>query len=193
MTATDNTISPDMLDSLKGCKGGLLKTVLCTDTGNPVRLTSYGVVVLRFKNFDVELWNEEQPDIPGKLPDLAKIRIDVNVDQNVKSPLGQKDESGKFVPGDFFPLEINKTIDGIMIQNEKVKCFDGKGAEQFELDNTRAIVISLGGKFLHIGKVCSWSEMWDISLRKTILPEESSEWGNDDGSSYEVHSYFLDL
>ncbi len=189
MITTRNTIPQDTLDVLKSSKGLVLETVLYTDTGNPVRMTSYGVVVLRFKDFDIELWNEEQTDIPGKLTDLAKIRIHVNVNQDIKSPLGQKDESGKFVPGDFLPIEVHKTIDGITIQNEMVKCFDAKGTEQFEFDNTRAIVISLGGKFLHIVKDCSWSEIWDISIKETEILEKSSEWENDEDSSYEVYPY----
>lgn len=193
MEKSDNTIPTFMYEGLKKCKGLMLKTVLCTDTGNPVRLMSYGIVVLRFKDFDVELWNEEQPNIPGELTDLAKIRIHMNVNQDIKSPLGHEDKSGKFVSDDFFPIKINQTIHSITIHNEKIKCFDARGIEQFELDNTRAIVISLGDRFLHIEKDCSWSEIWNVSIKNNDSVGPSSEWENEEDSFYEVQSYAFDL
>lgn len=193
MITTNNTIPAVMLDDLKQCKGLMLDSVLCTDTGNTARTLSMQLVVLRFNDFDVELWNEEQPDIPGGLTDLAKIRIHTNACQDVKSPVGKRDENGGFVPLDFLPIKVGKTIDGITVHSDKVKCFDSKGTEQFELDNTRAIVISLGDSFLHIEKHSSWSEFWDISIKETEIPEKSSEWENDEDSFYEVHSYSQEL
>ena len=193
MITTNNTISQSMLDKLRQCKGVTLDSVLCTDTGNTAKMLSMQLVVLRFNDFDVELWNEEQPNIPGELTDLAKIRIHTNACKDVKSPIGKRDENGVFIPLDFIPIKIKKTIDGIIIHNEKIKCFNANGTEQFELDNTRAIVISFGDSFLHIEKQSSWSEIWDISIKETEVPEKSSEWENEEDSSYEVHSYSQSL
>ena len=127
------------------------------------------------------------------MTDLAKIQIHTNTCKDVKSPFEKRDENGVFVPLDFIPIKVEKTIDGIIIHNEKVKCFNANGIEQFELDNTRAIIISLGDSFLHIEKQRSWSEFWDISMKETEIPEKSSEWENDEDSSYEVHSYSQSL
>jgi len=193
MITTNNTISSVMLDNLKQCKGLMLDSVLCTDEEYNGIMVSMQIVVLRFQNFDVELWNEEQPDTPGELTDLAKIRVYVNIAKNLKSPAQKIEKDGTLTPLDFTSIGVKKMVRGITIHNDKVKCFDSKGTEQFELDNTRAIVISLGDSFLHIEKHSSWSEIWDISIKETEIPEKSSEWENDEDSSYEVNSYSQSL
>ena len=149
------------------------------------------VVILRFNDFDIELWNEEKPDIPGELKDLAKIRIHVNPDKNLQSPVGKKDKAGNFIPLDFIPFEIKKKICGIKIYNEKIKCLNSAGIIQFELDNTCAIVISLGDIFVHIEKQNHWSEMWHVFMKKTDILNQPSEWENEEDCSYEVHPYSL--
>ncbi len=193
MITTNNTIPQSMLDSLQRCKGLMLDSVLCTDTGNPVKLISMQVVVLCFKDFDIELWNEEQPDIPGELNDLAKIRIRINSEKNLQSPIGQRNEDGKFISLDFIQIEVKKRIHGIRIHNEKVKRFNAAGIEQFEFDNTRAIVISLGDVYLHIEKKSHWSEIWDVAIKETGFLEQTSEWENEEDVFYEVHPYSCDL
>lgn len=193
MIRTNNTISQNMLEILRRCKGVSLDSLLYTDTGNNVKMLSMQIVVLRFEGFDVELWNEEQSDVPGELTDLAKIRISMNKSQNVKSPIGTKDENGVFIPLDFITLKVMKVIDRIKIYNENIKCFNSNGREVFELNNTRAIVVSLGDAFLHIEKQCSWSEMWDVSIKETESLEKSTEWENDEDTTYEVHQYSQEL
>ena len=193
MITTNNTISSVMLDDLKQCKGLMLDSVLCTDEEYNGIIHSIQVVVLRFQNFDIELWNEEQPDIPGELTDLAKIRVHVNPAKNLKSLAQKIEKDGTLTPLDFISIDVKKMVCGIMIHNDKVKSFDSNGTEQFELDNTRAIVISLGEFFLHIEKQCFWSEIWNISIKGTEIPEKSSEWENDEDSFYEVHSYSQEL
>lgn len=189
MITTNNTIPAVMLDDLKECKGLMLDSVLCTDEKYNGIIVSMQIVVLRFQNFDVELWNEEQPDTPGELTDLAKIRVHVNPAKNLKSLAQKIEKDGTLTPLDFTSIDVKKMVCGITIHNDKVKCFDSKGTEQFEFDNTRAIVISLGDSFLHIEKHSSWSEFWDISIKETEIPGKSSEWENDEDSFYEVHSY----
>jgi len=193
MVTSVNTIPTVMLDDLKKCKGLMLDSVLCTDEEYNGIIDSMQIVVLRFNGFDVELWNEEQPDIPGELTDLAKIRVHVNPAKNLKSHVQKIEKDGTLTPLDFNSIDVKKMVCGITIYNDRVKCFDAKGTEQFELDNTHVIVISLGDRFLHIEKQCHWSEFWNVSIKETDIPEKSSEWENDEDFSYEVHPYSLVL
>ena len=54
-------------------------------------------------------------------------------------------------------------------------------------------MISLGDRFLHIEKDCSWSEIWNVSIKNNDSVGPSSEWENEEDSFYEVQSYAFDL
>ena len=70
MIKSNNIISRDMLDMLRACKGRKVEALLLTDQDFE---TSFEVVILRFKEYDLEIWSLEQPDKEGGVSDLAKI------------------------------------------------------------------------------------------------------------------------
>ena len=134
-----------MLGLLHECKGGKVETLLQTDHDFE---TSFEVVILRFKEFDLEIWNLEQPDKEGGLSDLAKNIVKANPEMNSKSPIGRIDRKKIFHPDKYAEIPINQAINGITVHNELVHWTNEYG--DFLLANTYAIVISLGKRYLHI-------------------------------------------
>ncbi len=180
MIKSNNIISRDMLDILRACKRKKLVTLLGTDLDWK---SSFEVVILRFKEYDLEIWSLEQPDKEGGVSDLAKIIIKGNPDQNCPCTVGKKSKNGIFQPGAFTKKPINQTINGITVHNELVQwTYEDKS---FLLANTYAIVISLGKRFLHLTKSSEWSEIWDVSFHRTSIPK-APEWDESEGDKYEI-------
>ena len=187
MIKTDNTIPNDMLDILRSCKGKTLDLLLGTDFKNQEQTESFQIVILRFKDFDLELWNKEQPNKDRELSDIVKISVRINRKQNCRIHIAERDKNGILSSRGFDQIIIGQLIEGITVYNERVHSFDRKGSESFILTNTYAIVFSLGKQYLHIVKELDWSEMWTVSLRQTAIPAPSQEWVDDDESTYKVY------
>ena len=169
MIKSNNIIARDMLDMLRECKGRKVETLLRTSQDFE---TSFEVVILRFKEYDLEIWSLEQPDKEGGVPDLAKIIVKKNPAKDSPCPVGKYGKNGEILPGDFTKKPIGEIISGITVHNELVKSFDKNGSVDFLLANTYAIVISLGTRYLHIVKDIYWTEEWDVSFHQTAVPEK---------------------
>ena len=165
MNKSNNTISRDMLDILRDCKGQEMEDILYAKIGDN---SSFEIIILRFRDFDIELWNLEQPDIEGGVSDLAKIIIKNNPAKDSSCPVGKYGKNGEILPGEFTRKPIGKVISGITVHNELVQWTYEDNS--FLLANTYAIVISLGKRFLHITKSAEWSEIWDVSFRRSPVP-----------------------
>ena len=185
MIKSNNIISRDMLDVLRECKGKKLEVLLRAALG---KKDSFEVVILRFKEYDLEIWNLEQPDKEDGVSDLAKIIVKKNFAKDSLAPIGNESDDGTFQHDDFAMASINRTISGITVHNELVKWSNEYG--DFLLANTYAIVISLGTRYLHIVKGAVWSEIWDVSFHRTPVPK-APEWDESEGDKYEIrHSVF---
>ena len=182
VTKTDNTISSEMLDILRSCKGKKLKALLCTGVEDSTQ--SFELIILRFDEFDLELWSLEQPDKEGEASDIAKIVVKANPNKDTESPIGKYDENGVFHPKDFTKLPVGQTIDSITVHNERVHGPDDD-PDGFILSNTYAIVISLGTQYLHIMKRSCWMEIWDVSFSQSDVPT-SPEWDESEGATYDI-------
>ena len=180
MIKSNNIIARDMLDMLRVCKGRKVETLLRTSQDFE---TSFEVVILRFKEYDLEIWSLEQPDKEGGVPDLAKIIVKKNPAKDSPCPLGKYGENGEVLPGDFTKKPIGKVISGITVYNELVRWTNEYGS--FLLANTYAIVVSLGKRFLHITKSTEWSEIWEISFSQSPVPK-APEWDESEGDKYEI-------
>ena len=178
MIKSNNIISRDMLDILRECKGRKVETLLRTDQDFE---TSFEVVILRFKEYDLEIWSLEQPYKEGGLSDLAKIIVKANTEKNSKSPIGRIDRKKVFHPKKFAEIPINQTISGITVHNELAKWSNEYG--DFLLANTYAIVISFGTQYLHIVKWPEWSEIWEISFSQSPVPKKP-DYDEDEKVSY---------
>ena len=171
MIKSNNIVSRDMLDILRECKGRKVETLLRT---SQVFETSFEVVILRFKEYDLEIWSLEQPYKEGGVSDLAKIIVRKNPAKDSPCPLGKYGKNGEFLPGVFTKEPIGKVISGIAVHNELVKSYDENGVFDYLLANTYAIVISLGTRYLHIVKGPFWSEMWEISFSRSPVPKAAA-------------------
>ena len=178
MIKSNNIISRDMLDLLRECKGKKLEFLLRAEIG---KQTSFEVVILRFKEFDLEIWSLEQPDKEDGVSDLAKVIVKKNPAKNSPCPVGKYGENGEVLPGEFAKEPIGKVISGITVYNELVKWSNEYG--DFLLANTYAIVISLGKRYLHLVKDIYWSEFWEISFSQSPVPK-APEWGEYEGNMY---------
>ena len=167
MTKSNNIISRDMLDLLSECKGKKIEFLLRAEIG---KQTSFEVVILRFKEYDLEIWSLEQPDKEDGVSDLAKVIVKKNPSKDSPCPVGKYGENGEVLPGDFTKKPIGKAISGITVHNELVRWTNEYG--DFLLANTYAIVISLGTRYLHIVKDIYWTEEWDVSFHQTAVPEK---------------------
>ena len=167
MIKSNNIISRDMLDILRECKGRKVETLLRTDQDFE---TSFEVVILRFKEYDLEIWSLEQPDKEDGVSDLAKVIVKKNPSKDSPCPVGKYGKNGEILPGDFTKKPIGKVISGITVHNELVRWTNEYG--DFLLANTYAIVISLGTRYLHIVKDIYWTEEWDVSFHQTAVPEK---------------------
>ena len=185
MIKSNNIISRDMLDMLRECKDRKVETLLRTSQDFE---TSFEVVILRFQEYDLEIWSLEQPYKEGGLSDLAKIIVKVNTEKNSRAPIGRIDRKKIFHPKKFTEIPINQTINGISVHNELVRWTNEYGS--FLLADTYAIVISLGTRYLHIVKDIYWSEIWEISFNRSPVPK-APEWDESEGDKYEItHSVF---
>ena len=180
MIKSNNTISRDMLDIIRACKGRKVETLLLTEQDCK---TSFEVVILRFKEYDLEIWSLEQPYKEGEIEDLASVIVKINPDKNTKSTLGTNDKKGVFHLRGFTRVPIGKTVKGITVHNELVQWTYED--ESFLLANTYAIVISLGTRYLHLVKDPFWSEIWDMSFHRTSIPK-APEWDESEGDKYEI-------
>ena len=167
MIKSNNIIARDMLDILRECKGRKVETLLRTSQDFE---TSFEVVILRFKEYDLEIWSLEQPVKEGGVPDLAKNIVKKNPAKDSPCPVGKYGKNGEILPGDFTKKPIGKAISGITVHNELVRWTNEYG--DFLLANTYAIVISLGTRYLHIVKDIYWTEEWDVSFHQTAVPEK---------------------
>lgn len=178
MIKSNNIIARDMLIMLRECKGKKLEFLLRAEIG---KQTSFEVVILRFKEYDLEIWSLEQPDKEGGVPDLAKIIVKKNPAKDSPCPLGKYGENGEVLPGDFTKKPIGKVISGITVYNELVRWTNEYGS--FLLANTYAIVISLGERYLHIVKDIYWTEEWDVSFSRSPVPQKP-DFDEDEKVSY---------
>lgn len=178
MIKSNNIIARDMLIMLRECKGKKLEFLLRAEIG---KQTSFEVVTLRFKEYDLEIWSLEQPDKEGGVPDLAKIIVKKNPAKDSPCPLGKYGENGEVLPGDFTKKPIGKVISGITVYNELVRWTNEYGS--FLLANTYAIVISLGERYLHIVKDIYWTEEWDVSFSRSPVPKKP-DFDEDEKVSY---------
>ena len=168
MIKSNNIISRDMLGMLRACKEKSIEVLLCTDIDFTSQ--SFEVIILRFSDYDLEIWSLEQPYKEGGLSDLARIIVKANPEKNSKSPIGRIDRKKIFHHKKFAEIPINQTINGISVHNELVRWTNEYG--DFLLANTYAIVISLGTRYLHIVKDIYWTEEWDVSFHQTAVPEK---------------------
>jgi len=178
MIKSNNIIARDMLDMLRECKGKKLEFLLRAEIG---KKTSFEVVILRFKEYDLEIWSLEQPDKEGGVPDLAKIIVKKNPAKDSPCPVGKYGKNGEILPGNFTKKPIGKVISGITVHNELVRWTNEYG--DFLLANTYAIVISLGTRYLHIVKWPEWSEDWEISFSQSPVPKKP-DYDEDEKVSY---------
>ena len=178
MIKSNNIISRDMLDMLRACKEKKLEALLCVDDAMK---SSIEIVVLRFHDFDIELWNLEQPDKEDGVSDLAKTIVKKNPAKDSPCPVGKYGENGKVLPGEFAKEPIGKVISGITVYNELVKWSNEYG--DFLLANTYATVISLGKRYLHIVKDIYWTEEWDVSFSRSPVPQKP-DYDEDEKVSY---------
>ena len=178
MIKSNNIIARDMLDMLRECKGKKLEFLLRAEIG---KKTSFEVVILRFKEFDLEIWSLEQPDKEDGVSDLAKVIVKKNPAKNSPCPVGKYGENGEVLPGEFAKKPIGKVISGITVHNELVRWTNEYG--DFLLANTYAIVISLGTRYLHIVKWPEWSEDWEISFSQSPVPKKP-DYDEDEKVSY---------
>ena len=187
MIKSNNIISRDMLDMLRECKDRKVETLLRTSQDFE---TSFEVVILRFQEYDLEIWSLEQPYKEGGLSDLAKIIVKVNTEKNSRAPIGRIDRKKIFHPKKFTEIPVNLTINGISVHNELVKSFDENGSVDYLLADTYAIVISFGTRYLHIVKGPYWSEIWEIVFSQSPVPK-APEWDESEGDKHEItHSVF---
>ena len=182
MIKSNNIISRDMLDMLRACKEKKLEALLCVDDAMK---SSIEIVVLRFHDFDIELWNLEQPDKEGGVSDLAKIFIKKNYNKDCSFPHKVHYFDGTVRQKDLDIFHINRKVVGITVHNELVKSFDENGSVDYLLANTYAIVISLGKRYLHIVKDIYWTEFWDISFSQSPVPK-APEWDESEGDKHEI-------
>jgi len=180
MIKSNNTISRDMLDILRTCKGQKMENILFAKLSDK---SSFEIIILRFHDCDIELWSLEQPYKEGGLSDLAKIIIKDNPAKDSPCPVGKNGENGEFLPGEFARKPIGKVVSGITVHNELVRWTNEYG--NFLLANTYAIVVSLGKRFLHITKSTEWSEIWEISFSQSSVPK-APEWDESEGDKYEI-------
>ena len=178
MIKSNNIISHDMLDLLRECKGKKLEFLLRAEIG---KQTSFEVVILRFKEFDLEIWSLEQPDKEDGVSDLAKTIVKKNPAKDSPCPVGKYGKNGEILPGNFTKKPIGKVISGITVHNELVRWTNEYG--DFLLANTYAIVISLGTRYLHIVKWPEWSEDWEISFSQSPVPKKP-DYDEDEKVSY---------
>ena len=178
MIKSNNIISRDMLDLLSECKGKKIEFLLRAEIG---KQTSFEVVILRFKEYDLEIWSLEQPDKEDGVPDLAKVIVKKNPSKDSPCPVGKYGKNGEILPGNFTKKPIGKVISGITIHNELVQWTNEYG--DFLLANTYAIVISLGTRYLHIVKWPEWSEDWEISFSQSPVPKKP-DYDEDEKVSY---------
>ena len=178
MIKSNNIIARDMLDMLRECKGKKLEFLLRAEIG---KKTSFEVVILRFKEYDLEIWSLEQPDKEGGVPDLAKIIVKKKPAKDSPCPVGKYGKNGEVLPGEFAKEPIGKVISGITVYNELVRWTNEYG--DFLLANTYAIVISLGTRYLHIVKWPEWSEDWEISFSQSPVPKKP-DYDEDEKVSY---------
>ena len=183
MIKSNNIIARDMLDMLRECKGKKLEVLLRAALG---KKDSFEVVILRFKEYDLEIWNLEQPDKEDGVSDLAKIIVKKNYAKDSLAPIGNESDDGTFQHDDFAMASINRTISGITVHNELVKWSNEYG--DFLLANTYAIVISLGTRYLHIVKDIYWTEDWDISFSRSPIPQKPDY---DEGEKVSYSSFEL--
>ena len=167
MTKSNNIISRDMLDLLSECKGKKIEFLLRAEIG---KQTSFEVVILRFKEYDLEIWSLEQPDKEDGVSDLAKVIVKKNPSKDSPCPVGKYGKNGEILPGNFTKKPIGKVISGITVHNELVRWTNEYG--DFLLANTYAIVISFGTRYLHIVKWPEWSEIWEISFSQSPVPKK---------------------
>ena len=167
MIKSNNIIARDMLDLLRECKGKKFEYLLRAEIG---KKTSFEVVILRFKEYDLEIWSLEQPDKEGGVSDLAKTIVIKNPAKDSPCPVGKYGKNGEVLPGEYVKKPIGKVISGITVYNELVRWTNEYG--DFLLANTYAIVISLGKRYLHIVKDIYWTEEWDVSFNRTAVPEK---------------------
>ncbi len=193
MTITNNTISDEMLEILKRQKGLRLGTILSTGTGTENGNDSFQVVILRFAEHDIEIWNEEQENTSGKISDISKISIRINRLQNTQSPIGKYREDGIFSPSEFIALKVDAEIGDITIVNDEITCVNSNGKKEFSMNNTRAIVIAIGNRYLHLEKSNYWSELWSVNIKATADASQETEWKNEDGYTYVVETSMINL
>ena len=186
MIKSNNIISRDMLDILRTCKGQKMENILFAKLSDK---SSFEIIVLRFHDYDIELWSLEQPYKDGGLIDIAKI-IKKNPSKDSLAPIGKERDDGTFQHDDFARISINKTIIGITVHNELVQWTYED--ENYILDNTYAIVISLGTRYLHLVKDPFWSEIWDMSFHRTSIPK-APEWDESEGDKYEITHSVIEL
>ncbi len=80
-------------------------------------------------------------------------------------PFGKYDEGGFFSPSEFKSRKIGAEIGNITIINDEVTCVNSNGKKEFFMKNTRAIVIAIGNRYLHLEKSNYWSELWSVRIR----------------------------
>jgi hypothetical protein len=189
MIKSNNIIARDMLDILRECKGKRIEALHYVDDDMK---SSIEIVVLRFHDYDIELWNLEQPDKEDGVSDLAKIFIKKNYNKDCSFPHEVRYINGIVRQKDLDKIHINRKVVGISVYNELVKSFDKNGTVDFLLANTYAIVISLGKRYLHLVKDIYWSEFWEISFSQSPVPK-APEWDESEGDKYEITHSVIEL
>ena len=188
MIKSDNTIPAEMFDTLRTCKGKKLEAILSTEKTD--KDLSFILVILRFDDFDLELWALEKPYIEGELADLTEISIKNNPDKNTKNPWGTEDKKGVFHPAKMERVPVGKTVKGINVHNELVQWTYED--ESFLLANTYAIVFSLGTRYLHFIKDDYWTDMWRIVFSQSPVPTPP-EWDESEGDKYDITYSVIEL
>ncbi len=187
MIKSNNIISRDMLDILRACKGQKMDDILFVKLSDK---SSFEIIVLRFHDYDIELWSLEQPDKEGGLSDLAKIFVKQNYNKDCSFPHEERDINGIVCQKDLDILHVNRKVVGITVHNELVQWTYED--ESFLLANTYAIVISLGTRYLHLVKNPFWSEIWEISFSQSPVPK-APEWDESEGDKYEISHSVIEV
>lgn len=158
-------IDESAMSTLAGTVGKELKSY-CSDMECSSR--AFGVVVLRFGDFDLEMRiseieNESEIDW---IKDNSKVGVVKTSLEKVEASAGQIDKYGNYVPNPFVTHPVGNRVKHVSIITEKT-CRDMGSGEGEVCTSTRGIVIDFGDSFIAFDKVESWGEVWTITAGGT--------------------------
>lgn len=173
MTTEKHTLGGADMAVLADMVGRELKSY-CSDMDCPGR--AFGVVVLRFAGFDLEvrireLENESETEW---IRDMTAVGVSRTSMDKVEPPSGHVDGDGNYIPNPFNSYPVGKRVNHVSVITEETRRDMGHG-EGEALSFTRGIILDLGDSFIAFDKLESWGEVWTITTgtSETYCPEFS--------------------